>query len=729
MSLSIQTFSSRQGLRAAASMIALGVGAGMATASFAQSVQDREEPAAVADVVVTAALAPAAGAALKMPLKLSEIPQTVSIIDRERIEQQALVSLDDVMSNAPGVTVQPGTRLRTAYYARGFSIDTLNFDGIPTSGWNEAVNTEDMAIYQRVELLRGASGLLQGSGNPSGTINLVRKRPGRDFAAQGAVSGGRWNNWRVEGDVGGPLAADGDLRGRLAAVYEDRDFYYDTAHRQKGLIYGTAEWNVTPRTVLAATVKWQDVQDDGAYMGVPRYSDGGVIDLPRRFYPGAGWDRRTWNNTQSFLELRHSFAGDWEGKISISRIDGDSDLTYASAFGAVNRATGKGPILYGGTYDFTNEETDLDAYLSGTVGAFGRRHEIVLGANYWDGKTHQTAYNLAGLMGPVDVFAWDPAAAPRPTGKTYAGEQTTTTEQYGGYGVARLHLTDPLTLVLGGRLSWWETTTDRRATIGGPLTPTGGYKIDGEFTPYAGLVWALDDAISLYASYTSIFTPQNSLTWDGKVIDPMTGANVEAGVKGEWLGGRLNGSLAAFRILQENRAQLDPDHPCAPGMTCAYVAEGEVESLGLDAELTGRIRPDWTVQAGYTYVETEYKRDRTAAGTPSGNEGQPFSRFTPRHQFKLWTHYTGLMDGRLSLGGGVIAQSKAQAVAGAVVMEQGAYAIVNARAAYRLNPRAELSLNVNNLFDKTYFTTLGGTSWNNWYGEPRNVLITLRASY
>ena len=683
MSFPVQTVFRRCGLRAAVSLIALGASLGSAAAAFAQSTPEDENPTTVADVVVTAALAPAAGAALKLPLKLNEIPQTVSIIDRERIEQQALVSLDDVMTNAPGVTVQPGTRLRTAYYSRGFSIDTLNFDGIPTSGWNEAVNTEDMAIYQRVELLRGASGLLQGSGNPSGTINLVRKRPQRDFAA----------------------------------------------HRQKGLVYGTVEWNVTPRTVLAATVKWQDVQDDGAYMGVPRYSDGGVIDLPRGFYPGAGWDRRNWNNTQSFLELRHSFAGDWEGKISVSRIDGDSDLTYASAFGAVNRATGKGPILYGGAYDFTNEETDLDAYLSGTVGAFGRRHEIVVGANYWDGKTHQTAYNLAGLMGPVDVFSWAPAAAPRPTGRTYSGEQTTTTEQYGGYGVARLHLTDPLTLVLGGRLSWWETTTDRRATIGGPLTPTGGYKIDGEFTPYAGLVWAMNDVFSLYASYTSIFTPQNSLTWEGKVLDPMTGANIEAGVKSEWFGGRLNGSLAAFRILQENRAQLDPDHPCAPGMTCAYVAEGEVESLGLDAELTGRIRPDWTVQAGYTYVETEYKRDRTAGGMPSGNEGQPFSRFTPRHQFKLWTHYTGLMDGRLSLGAGVNAQSKAQAMAGAVVMEQGAYAVVNARAAWSLNPHADLSLNLNNLFDKTYFTTLGGTSWNNWYGEPRNILITLRASY
>lgn len=723
MSLLCSVFVRRQALLCGVALAALAAFPSLALA-------DVEDATTVDGVVVTAALPPAAGVALKMPLRQVEIPQTVSIIDRERIEQQNLVTLDDVMSNAPGVTVQPGARLRTAYYSRGFSIDTLNFDGIPTSGWNESVNTEDMAIYERVELLRGSTGLLQGSGNPSGTINLVRKRPGSAVAVQGLVSAGSWNNFRVEGDVGGPLTSSGDLRGRVVAVLEDRDFSYDVAHRRKALVYSTIEWNLTPSTVLAATLKAQEVKDDGAYMGVPRYADGGVLPISRSFYPGTDWDLREWSNTQAFLELRHSFGGDWEGKIAISRIDGDSKLTYASAMGAVNRASGRGPVLYGGAYDFTNEETDLDAYLAGSLALFGRRHEVLVGANYWDGETYQLARNPTGLMGPVDVFTWKPALAPRPTGFTYGGEQTTRTKQYGGYGVVRLHVADPLTLVVGGRLSWWDTKTERRATVGGPQTPTGGYEIDREFTPYAGLVWALGDHLNTYASYTSIFTPQSNLTYEGDVIDPMTGSNLEAGVKGEWLNGRLNASLALFRILQENRAQLDPAHPCAPGMTCAYVAEGEVESKGFDAEVSGTLTSAWTLQAGYTYVDTEYKRDRTAAGAPSGNEGQPFSRFTPNHLFKLWTYYTPpALEGRLSLGAGLNAQSKAHAQSGTLRIEQPAYAVVSARVAYALTPQMELALNVNNLFDESYFTSFGGTSWNNWYGEPRSFTVTLRASY
>src|SRR3546814_20319886 len=119
----------------------------------------------------------------------------------------------------------------------------------------------------------------------------------------------------------------------------------------------------------------------------------------------------------------------------------------------------------------------------------------------------------------------------------------------------------------------------------------------------------------------------------------MTGSNIEAGIKGEGFGGKLNASLAAFRIRQNNRAQLDPDHPCMPGSVCAYIADGKVESKGFDAEVQGDLTEGWSIQAGYTYVDTENLRDRTATGVPSGTEGQPFSSFKPQHMGKLWTHY------------------------------------------------------------------------------------------
>ena len=682
------------------------------------------------DIVVTAAMAEGVGIGTKLPLTIAETPQTISIIDRDRLDEQRLITLDDVMTNAPGITVQPGTRLRTAYYARGFIIDTLSFDGIPTSGWNEAVNTEDMAIYDRVELLRGASGLLQGTGNPSGTINLVRKRPGRALTAEATLSAGNWNNARGEMDVSVPLDASGELRTRIIGVAEDRDYYYDAGHRRKFLAYGTIEWNLAPRTVFAATIKWQDVRDDGTYMGVPLYADGGELPIPRSRYPGAPWSDRNWSNVQMFAELRHGFASEWEARIALSRIVGDSDLTYASAYGAVNRATGLGPTLLGGAYNFRNRETDLDGSLSGGFDLFGQHHQILIGANYWDGHTRQISYSLPDLMQAVNLFADEPVTVARPVSRNWAGEQTTRTKQYGGYAVIRLKLADPLTLIGGARLSWWQTRTVRRADIGGPLTPTGSYKIARELTPYGGIVWKLGGPFSFYASYASIFTPQNYLTHDGTVIDPMTGSNVEAGLKGEWFSGKLNASLALFRIRQENRAQLDPAHPCAPGSVCAYIAEGKVESKGVDAEIQGELTEGWSLQAGYTYVDTEYLRDRTATGVASGNEGQSFSSFTPHHMVKLWTHYKpAALDGRLGSGGGLNWQSSFYVISNGTRITQSSYAVVNLRADYALTPKVDLGVNANNLFDKRYFASLGGTAWNNWYGEPRSIMATLRVRY
>lgn len=701
----------------AASLLAL------IAASPAKADDDQPRATQGEDIVVTAALAEGVGVGTKLPIKLVDTPQTISILDRKRLDDQHLTTLDDVMAAAPGITTQPGSSLRTAYYARGFAITSLNFDGIPTSGWNEAVNTEDMAIYERVELLRGSGGLLQGTGNPSGTINLVRKRPGEDFAANGSVSAGSWNNYRAEGDITVPITKDGALRSRVIGVLEDRDYYYDVGHRRKYLAYGTVEWNIDPRTVLAATVKWQEVHDKGVYMGVPLYSDGGVLSISRSTFPGADWSRRNWNNVQIFGELRHDFGHGWDSKLSLTRIIGNSDLTYASAYGAVSRATGLGSILYGGAYAFRNRETDLDGYISGGFDLLGRHHQVLLGANYWDGHTRQTSYSLPGLNQSVNLFSDTPTTTPEPATRTWAGEQTTDTRQYGGYGVIRFKLLDPLTLIGGGRLSWWDTSTIRQAAIGGPLTPTGSYAIAHRFTPYGGLVWHLTGPINAYGSYATIFSPQNYLTYEGATIAPMTGNTIEAGLKGAWNGGKLNASAALFRIRQNNRAQLDPSHPCVTGQTCAYIAEGAVQSKGIDTEVQGEIMKGWTVQAGYTFTATKYLRDSAATG-------QTFSSFTPKHMIKVWSHYQlPVLHEKLGVGAGLNWQSRFYVVSNGITLSQGAYAVAHIRADYAVTPKVQLGLNLNNLFDKTYFTSLSSTAWNNWYGEPRSITATLKARY
>lgn len=112
----------------------------------------------------------------KLPLSVRETPQSISVIGQEQIRQQNLHTLDDVMRHATGITVQPHHHLTTAYFARGFQIESFEQDGVPAMMGNRAAAPEDMAIYERVEILRGANGLLHGAGNPSATVNLVRKR-------------------------------------------------------------------------------------------------------------------------------------------------------------------------------------------------------------------------------------------------------------------------------------------------------------------------------------------------------------------------------------------------------------------------------------------------------------------------------------------------------------------------------------------------------------------------
>uniref|UniRef100_UPI001290210F TonB-dependent siderophore receptor n=1 Tax=Acidovorax sp. ST3 TaxID=2219062 RepID=UPI001290210F len=174
----------------------------------------------------------------KLPLSVRETPQSISVIGQEQICQQNLHTLDDVMRHATGITVQPHHHLTTGYYARGFQIESFEQDGVPAMMGNRAAAPEDMAIYERVEILRGANGLLHGAGNPAATVNLVRKRPQREFAFSGAVSAGNWDRYRAEADLGGPLNASGSVRGRLVTAFEDRGYFYDVADQKSALFYG-----------------------------------------------------------------------------------------------------------------------------------------------------------------------------------------------------------------------------------------------------------------------------------------------------------------------------------------------------------------------------------------------------------------------------------------------------------------------------------------------------------
>lgn len=643
---------------------------------------------------------------------IKETPQSITIIDQQRMQEQNLRTLDDVLQQSPGITVQPYQQLTTGFYSRGFKIDAFEQDGVPILLGNTASPPQDTAMYERVEILRGANGLLHGSGNPAATVNLVTKRPQRQFGANASVGIGRWERYRGEADIGGPLNAARSLRARLVVSHEDRGYFYDVGKQEATNLYGVGELDLTRGTILSFGLQQQRIRSITNMGGVPFYADGGDIGLPRSTYLDVDWDRFDWDTTRVFAGLEHRFGNGWRAKLLANQLSGDADLKYAAANGAVNRATGLGPRLTGAAYHSDNDQSSLDAFASGPFSLLGRQHELLFGANFQKTETEQFSANFVPALNvPANVFDWDPHSVSEPATGPFMSRGPTRTRQSGVYAAGRFSLTDPLKLIVGGRVSQWKQETS-----------TATSKVDSHFMPYGGLVYDLTRQWAVYGSYARIFQPQTQLTWSGDLLDPVEGTNYEAGVKGELADGRLNVSFAVFEIRQENRAQPDPAHPCA-GPTCYYIAGGEVESHGVEVEASGQVTRDLSIAAGYTFNTTEYLRDATA-------QGQPFASFTPKHILRVWGNYTlPWQERRWSVGMGLQAQSAYSVVSGGTTLRQGGYGLVHARIGYRIGPGLTAALNLSNLFDRRYYQSLFGPAWSNRYGEPRSAMLTLRAEF
>ncbi len=650
----------------------------------------------------------------KVPLKPRELPQSASVIDHERLEQQNLFSLDEAMQQATGVTVQPFQLLTTAYYVRGFKVDSFELDGVPALLGNTASSPQDMAIYERVEILRGSNGLLHGTGNPAATVNLVRKRPQREFAASTTLSAGRWDRYRAEVDVGGPLSASGNVRGRAVAAYEDRDYFYDVADQGTRLLYGVTEFDLSPDTLLTVGAQYQHIDSITNMAGVPMAKDGSNLGLSRDTYLDVDWDRFKWDTYRAFGSLEQQLGGGWKGKVSAEYQEADSRLRYAGSFGAIDPQTGDGGQLMGAAYKFKSIQRSLDANLNGPVRLFGLTHELLGGVTYAQGETRQDTARFLNLPNtPVNVYRWDPHGVPRPQIGQYTSPGTTTTTQKGLYALGRIKLAEPLTLVVGGRESWWDQDT-----------PATRFKPGHQFTPYGGLIWDFARDWSWYVSYAEVYQPQaDRQTWNSEPLSPVEGKTYETGIKGELADGRLNLSLAAFRIDLENNPQEDPDHPGPPNNPF-YISGGKVRSQGFELEGTGYLTPYWSLSAGYTYTSTEYLKDS------QNDSGTRYSTFTPRHLLRLWSNYDlPWQDRRWSVGGGLQAQSDYSVDYRGVSMRQGGYALVNMRLGYKIDEHWTAAVNVNNLFDRTYYQSLSNPNWNNRYGEPRSFNVSLRGAF
>jgi outer membrane receptor for ferric coprogen and ferric-rhodotorulic acid len=655
----------------------------------------------------------------KEPVKPREIPQSVSVITKERIEDQGLVTVEDALNQVTGVTVISNETSQSQYRSRGYSLGVAN-DGIPAYNMFSGTQQLDLAIYEQVEVLRGPAGLYQGTGELGGVVNLARKRGLKEFAASGSVSAGSWNNYNAVADVGGPLNADGSLRGRVVASTVDREYFYDTTKTRKWVGYVTLDWDITPATTLSLALASQNDKTDAPYSGLPAWQTGELLKVSRSANPSPDWSRHEWDTQDLIAELSHRFDNGWKAIAKFRRRDQDF---YAKEGWP---GTGVSPVT--GTVNYLRRELDnddkhdaFDLYLVGPFRLFGQEHRAVLGYNReilrsstitsWAANVNNVPFNHPELVSNPSF------GSPYPWSLGNESE----TRQSGFYGQLRLRVTDPLTVIAGARVSDYRYRSRSISPSPSSSWETSASKTNDEVTPYAGLIFDVNRQVSLYASYSDIFVPQSQEKSGGGALDPRVGAQYEVGAKGEFFDGRLLASLAFFRLRDKNRPFEDPGNPNF------YLNAGEVESKGWEVEVSGSPEPGWNVQAGYARLDTKYLKDET-------NKGLPFTTEEPKHTLRLWGTYRfggELLNGLTAgLGANYASKSKAGNSANASLRAQDGYTVVNAFLSYRVNKNLTLSFNANNLFDKTYYTRLNGTvNTYNTYGAPRNFLLTLRAAY
>lgn len=647
----------------------------------------------------------------KQPLSIRETPQSVSVITRTRLDDQNLSSIADALKYATGVNVQrfDGAGLFNNYYVRGYQVDAIQLDGL-AFGNTGNVTEFDAAVYDHIEILKGPAGLFQGAGEPGASINLARKQALEHTQFGGALTAGSWDAYRAELDATGALTGDGRLRARGVAVIDDRESYQDVVRAKRQLVYGTAEYDLAPATTLSVGGTRQQI-DSVINQGLPAYADGSLLDVPRSTFIGADWNLLTTDATDVFAELVRRMSGGGLLKFAARHLDREMLYKVARANGAVDE-DGKVP-LQTGLYRPDRENWSADAYASLPLKGFGRTHNLLFGVDY---RRQRELVKSSPFVNTATINVYEPDHdVPQPD-FVYTSRSSTEAEQVGAYGQLRYRLLDSLTLVGGGRFTWWDSSSKNLLTG----ATTADYDASGEFTPYAALIYDVLKQVSLYASYADIFMPQNATTSGGEQIEPRTGGQVEAGAKGEFLDGRVNTQLAVFRIQDQNRAIADPND------SLYSVAQGKVRSQGFETEISGQLLPTWDMTLGYTYVDTEYRK-----GASASQDGQTFATFTPRHSVSLWSQYLfhkGALDG-LSVGGGVRTYSGFYSQSGAVRLVADSEMLVAARLGYRLDEHWSLNLVANNLFDEKYYEKVSSAGRQNFYGEPRSLNLSLRASF
>lgn len=673
--------------------------------------------------------------ATKLNLSIRETPQSISVVTRQEMDDFNLNSLTEAMRHTTGVVVQHNDSDRVSYSSRGYSISNFQIDGMLNT-FSFMKTDADTIIYDRIEVVRGATGLTTGAGDPSATINMIRKRPTYELVAKAGVSGGSYDDYYSFVDVGGPMAFDGRLRGRTVLAYRDSKSFRDNYALKREVAYGILEADLTDDTTVAVGYDYQDKQVQGSSWGTTPYwtGTGDKAKFGRSTNMATSWSSWPMKDKTMFATLDQRLFSDWRLKAAYTHRTSDAEGKVYFAGGGFPNADGTGLSAFNSHFTGDETMTAVDINLSGTYPLFGRDHDLMIG--YGEAKNDNTSPLLIGLN-PENydtIPDWRDLSGIPEYQDMDTGLQGShdVIKQKSGYLATRFNLSDEWHAVLGTRYGSWKSvnsSTEFDEQTKGLVHSQTRQQHNDMLTPYAGLLYDFTPELTAYVSYTDIFKPSNNKSVSGSYLEPVVGSNYEVGLKGSFLDERLNLSSAVFWSKQDNVPEIDTSVPRGPNGEEYYTSGGKGNKVnGFEVELAGEVMRDWNMMAGYTYTHS-----RNAQGKRM-NTASPLNMVKLSSTYRLPGQWNAMTVGaavnwqseiyRAANRPTGVKDSKGNPITFKEDIAQKSYTLIDLMTRYEFDKHVSATLNVKNVLDQKYYENVGfynGVFW----GDPRTVSLGL----
>ncbi len=702
------------------SPVAIAVSIALAPAAFAAELQTTEamERLEIRGEQQSGYLANEQQSASKLDLSVKETPQTVTVITAEKLKDFALNDLNSALESSATINVEQVESDRTYYTSRGFAVNNFQVDGLGLPLINDNTHGRvDAALYERIEIVHGANGVMTGIGSPSATVNLVRKRPTGETKGYVSATAGSWDTFRIEGDFSAVI--NDAFRVRTVVVADDRESYLDRYANQSQVFYAVADYAPNSETLVTVGHSESTSKTEGNLWGALTlyYGDGSPTNFDSSTNIAADWSQWDVQESRTFVDIETALSDYWNLRVAYNRVrtDEDSYLFYtylADPAAGLDPETGLGLIGYGSEYDLDDKQDTLDAYVSGSFRAWGEEHQLVVGASYARlDYTDTSLYDFHtgnGFPALPALEDWN-GATPFPEFTDGLAGSAIDNTQRSVYMQTRLSLTEDLKFLAGGRYTNFETEGF-------------GYGVDNsrdesKFVPYFGVTYAMTEQVTAYASYTETFMAQNLRDENFERLPALTGKNSEIGFKADLFNGGALLSAAYFDVQQENLGVgagevMNPETNVPEPV---YRAVDGIESKGFEVELSGEILPG--LQGNVALTSFSIDGDALVED------------YTPENLFRSSLTYRPASMDQLKLGATYIWQDKISRVQGTVgaayanagdtiVTTQDAYGRLNLMASYQLTKALQLSVNVNNATDEKYLNSL---LWaQGYYGAERS---------